>query len=280
MLVEIGIGDAYGAGFEYAKRDIIDTQNNLEYIKHSNHEIPKGYYTDDTQMSIAVAELILEDSDFKDIDIATKFLECFKRDVRFGYAGGFYDFLCAVKSGQQFLELIKPDSIKNGAAMRAVPLGVFKDVKEVIDKSTKQAKITHNTSTGINSSVVVSLLAHYFIWNKGVKKDMMDFVSQYVKGDWNIPYLSEVSGNGEITVRAVITVLNKCSSLKEILWESVNMGGDVDSVAAIAMGIASLSDEWEKNIPEILVYNLELTKFGKNYLELLDNKLEVFKSLQ
>ncbi len=280
MLVELAIGDAYGAGFEYADRKIIDTENMFEYSKHQKHEIPKGYYTDDTQMSIGVTELILEGSDFKDIDIATKFLECFKRDVRFGYAGGFYDFLRKVKTGQEFLEKIKPDSVKNGSAMRAVPIGIFKDVNEVIDKSTKQAKITHNTPTGINSSVVVSLLAHYFIWNKGAKKDMVDFVSKYVKGDWNIPYVSEVSGNGEITVRAVITILNKCSSLKEILWESINMGGDVDSVACIAMGIASLSDEWEKNIPEILFYNLEMTTFGRNYLELLDNKLLEFKILQ
>ncbi len=285
MLVELAIGDAYGAGFEFADRKIIDTKNNLEYITHPIHDIPKGYYTDDTQMSIALTELIVENIEFTPFNIASKFVECFKRDVRYGYAGKFYDFLRSIKTGKEFLEKIKPDSIKNGSAMRAVPIGIYKDVDEVIFKSTKQAKITHNTDVGITSSVIVSLLSHYFIWEKGEKKDMMEFVSNYVDCDfpktmWNIPHLSEVSGNGVITVRAVISILDKCSSLKEILWESVNLGGDVDSVAAIAMGIASSSKEFKKDIPEILLYNLEMTKYGRYYLESLDNQLIEFKSKQ
>ncbi len=280
MLIELAIGDAYGAGYEFVDRKIITEGNTLEYFKHPSHDIEKGYYTDDTQMSIAITELILEEKEFTNINIANKFVECFKRDVRYGYAGGFYDFLTSINSGEEFIEKMKPISEKNGSAMRAVPLGVYKDVNEVIHKSTEQSKITHNTPTGINASVVVSLLSHYFLWDIGKKKDMMSFISKYVSGNWNIPYLSEVTGNGEITVRAVISILNTTSSLKEILYKSIALGGDVDSVASIAMGIASLSDEWEKNIPENLLFNLEMTTFGKNYLELLDNKLKVFKSLQ
>jgi ADP-ribosyl-[dinitrogen reductase] hydrolase len=279
MLVELAIGDAYGAGYEFADREIVDAQN-LEYIKHQLHDIPKGHYTDDTQMSIALAELIVENKEFTSINIANKFVECFKRDVRYGYAGKFYDFLRVIKTGEEFLEKIKPDSVKNGSAMRAVPLGIFKDVTEVIDKSTKQAKITHNTKVGIDSAVVVSLLSHYFVWGKGEKKDMMDFVLQYVKGDWDKSWNEEVSGNGEITVRAVITILKRCSTLKEILFESIALGGDVDSVASIAMGIASECKEFKKDIPEILLYNLEMTKYGRYYLESLDNQLIEFKSKQ
>ena len=61
MLVELAIGDAYGAGFEYASPQIVYSNNNLRaYIPHPKHPIIPGHYTDDTQMSIAIAEAIIE----------------------------------------------------------------------------------------------------------------------------------------------------------------------------------------------------------------------------
>lgn len=61
MLVELAIGDAYGAGFEYAAADFVKTNNNLDkYYSHPFHKITPGNYTDDTQMSIGITELLLE----------------------------------------------------------------------------------------------------------------------------------------------------------------------------------------------------------------------------
>ncbi|QBD80454.1 ADP-ribosylglycohydrolase family protein [Ktedonosporobacter rubrisoli] len=51
MLLELAIGDAYGAGFEYVDPEMIRRQNNLShYVKHPRHAIRPGCYTDDTQM--------------------------------------------------------------------------------------------------------------------------------------------------------------------------------------------------------------------------------------
>jgi ADP-ribosylglycohydrolase len=52
MLIELAIGDAYGAGFEYVKDEIVRTRNTLEaYLGHARHNIAPGQYTDDTQMA-------------------------------------------------------------------------------------------------------------------------------------------------------------------------------------------------------------------------------------
>jgi hypothetical protein len=46
MLLELAIGDAYGAGFEYANEMIVD--NNLSrYVPHPRHRPILGSYTDD-----------------------------------------------------------------------------------------------------------------------------------------------------------------------------------------------------------------------------------------
>ena len=56
MLLELAIGDAYGAGFEYADIGIIRQHNTLaRYVQHPRHNIRPGAYTDDTQMTLAIA---------------------------------------------------------------------------------------------------------------------------------------------------------------------------------------------------------------------------------
>ncbi len=58
MLLELAIGDAYGAGFEYAD-EMIACNDLSRYLKHPRHNIQPGCYTDDTQMSIAIAETLV-----------------------------------------------------------------------------------------------------------------------------------------------------------------------------------------------------------------------------
>jgi ADP-ribosylglycohydrolase len=63
-LVFTAIGDAYGVCFEYAPREILRTRNNLAgYFPHHKYRTGGGRYSDDTQMSIAVAEALLKRGD-------------------------------------------------------------------------------------------------------------------------------------------------------------------------------------------------------------------------
>lgn len=115
MLLELAVGDAYGAGFEYADPDFIARHNDLcAYQKHPHHAILPGAYTDDTQMSIAVAEAIADDLPWTPETLAGKFVEAFKRDPRVGYASRFYDFLRRVETGAQFLAEMVPASDRSG----------------------------------------------------------------------------------------------------------------------------------------------------------------------
>ena len=85
MLIELAIGDAYGAGFEFVDQQTIQLYNNLKgYIKHPHHDIGPGCYTDDTQMSLAVAEAIVSRKLWTPELLATKFVAAFHRDRRLG----------------------------------------------------------------------------------------------------------------------------------------------------------------------------------------------------
>lgn len=276
MLLEIAIGDAYGAGFEYADRDMVRNSNNLEgYIKHPRHKLIPGSYTDDTQMSLAVAEALLSGEDWTPLLLANKFVEAFKRDKRQGYAGRFYEFLLKVQDGKQFLAEIRPESEKSGAAMRAAPIGVVSSLKEVIQMTTLQAKLTHNTPLGIAAAIASALMSHYFIYNLGPKAELGKFLDQHVpdyKG-WAQPYQGKVGSLGVKSAHAAATAVIQNDALSEVLRACINFTGDVDTVAAIAMGAASCSTEISKDLPEHLVYALENGKYGKDYILSLDEKL-------
>ncbi|MDS7958961.1 MULTISPECIES: ADP-ribosylglycohydrolase family protein [unclassified Acinetobacter] len=272
MLTEIAIADAYGAGFEFCSEDKIISLNNLElYSKHELYNI-LGKYTDDTQMSIAIVEFILSDKEWNKENIALKFIECFKRDVRLGYSEGFFNLLSKVESSTELLELIIPTSERNGAAMRSVPIGFLKKKEDVIALAKLQAQVTHDSPIGIQSSCAVALAAHFGTHQKGSIRDLESFLDSEQYGNWDYNWKDRVSLNAYDTVSAALTCLLKHSCLSELLKSCINLGGDTDSVAAIAVGLATCFIEYKKDLPIQLYNNLNEDKYGVSFLLDLESK--------
>lgn len=276
MLLELAIGDAYGSAFEFANANLKHNKA-LYYSKHPRHPHHPGSYTDDTQMSLAISELLLDDIDFTPINIATKFVEVFQRDPRTGYAHRFYEFLTDIESGQEFIEKMKPESEKSGAAMRAPVLGLLPDIEEVLDKTTIQAQVTHNTENGILAAKTSALLTHYFCHLHGQdnpKNQVGNWLTHMLGGSWDTPYQKNKIGTSGIDcVHAAVTAVIISNTLSEVLVNSINFTGDVDTVAAVAMGAASMCSEIENDLSPGLYYCLEETKYGRDYLLLVDTKL-------
>ena len=280
MLVELAIGDAYGAGFEYVRDyKFIRQHNNIDgYIKHPRHRRKPGCYTDDTQMSLAIAELIVDQVAWTPVNIADKFVNVFKRErpFRSGYSGAFFKFLKKINNGKEFLENIQSNSDKSGAAMRSAPIGFFPTVDEVIEKSTIQAKITHDTADGVNAAAAAALMTHYFLYDLGNKEDLGSWLKNHVPGLWDELWTGEVGSKGWMSVRAAITAIQRSDTMSKLLLNCTSFSGDVDTVAAIAMAAGSCSKEISQDIPQILFNKLENGEFGRDYLIGLDARLMQF----
>lgn len=274
MLLELAIGDAYGAGFEYAADRIVRDKNDLSaYIQHPRHAIKPGCYTDDTQMSIAVAEAIVSGEPWTPQGLAQRFVTCFKRDPREGYAGAFYAFLQEVHDGGEFLARIRPDSDKSGAAMRACPIGVYRPVAEVIRRCTIQAALTHNTPDGIHAAVAAALMTHYFLYRLGPKSQLGAFIASHVPGAWTTPWRGKVGAQGLMSVHAAASAVMANRSMSSLLRACVALTGDVDTVATIALAAGACSEEIAQDLPENLVSGLENGPFGRDFLTELDKRL-------
>ncbi|MFK7972873.1 MAG: ADP-ribosylglycohydrolase family protein, partial [Bacteroidia bacterium] len=208
MILEGAIGDAYGAGFEFAEYDKIRNKNNVsQYETHPLFDEINGKYTDDTQMAIAIAELLLEHQTWTPLLVANKFVEVFKRDVRRGYAKRFFQFLSDISDGQELINKIKPKSERNGAAMRAYPLGILRTEKEILEKCDLQAQVTHQSDRAIIAAQAISLTAHFFIYNKGTKAQLLEYLKDIQNHRWNANWEGEVKVDAIDTVEATLTVL-------------------------------------------------------------------------
>lgn len=283
MLLEIAIGDAYGASFEFAPREFIDAFNNLDgYLTNPVFgAIGNGRYTDDAQMSLALAEHILDGERFEHENLADRFFHTFKRDPRAGYSGVFYKILMSSNSTDEMLARLGGDGQGSGAAMRAVPLGVFSDISRIKELSDIQARVTHNSDHGIVSSRAVSLASHFFIYNLGQPLEVLQFLNREVGIiDWGNWDGGEAENKGIPAALAAINIAARTSSYEEVLQRSVALGGDVDTIAAVAMGLATHSRYHSKHVPQPLLDGLEQDHYGAAYLRQVGEELTQFAQVQ
>jgi ADP-ribosylglycohydrolase len=279
MLVELAVGDAYGAGFEFAPEDLVRTHNTgTRYLQHPRHKTLPGRYTDDTQMSVALAEALVAGDPWTPESLAERFVGAFKRDPREGYARHFYDLLQDIGTGADLLRRIQSDSDRSGAAMRAAPLGVLPTAEAVKERCRVQASVTHNTPDGIHAAQAAALMTHYFLYRLGPKSDLGHYLTGQVPGRWAEPWVGKVGNKGWMSVRAAITALRRNHRLSDLLRDCIAFTGDVDTVATIALATASCSPEFEPDLPESLLSALEKGPYGRDYLTALDVRLLALKA--
>lgn len=305
MMLEIGVGDAYGACFEGTEKKFVLENNDPVDMTYTNHPrklrknpesyapslVPPGGYTDDTQMALAIAEAMLDpDEPWTKESLADRFVEVFSRDERRGYTPYFLHVLLNSANGVEMLSKINGKSTKSGAAMRAGPLGLYSDMREVIGKAKIQASVTHDSWLGKNSSVGAALMTHYFYYNLGPREELSQWLKEVYFGDslhadepfeadgevvqcWHPDANRRVRVHAWDCLESAIYAIEAHDSMSKILWQCVDYVGDVDTVAAIAMGPASLAYDIEQDLPESLIEGLENKKFGRDYLRTLDRKL-------
>ena len=277
LLYCMAVGDAYGGAFEYVKRDAkTPWKNDLFYHQHPTHlALLPGHYTDGVQMAIALAEMMLDPKvSLSHLDWANYLVDTYLQDPRVGYARGFSTFLKNIGNGANFLANIYPHSDKSGAAERAVVCGLIPDEQAVIDRAMWQASLTHATQDGMAAAACSALL----VWGcrNGLNQDELPqlLTQHFPNYPWGTPWTGFVDGKGLSAVRAALTVVQSSDMMADILQNAIELTGDVDGVAGIAMAAAGQHPDITNNLPASLIRGLENDAYGREYLEKLDILLE------
>lgn len=293
LLLYIGMADACGMSGEFVDQTkhpehFAEILRFKRYVRHPSHQELAGMYTDDTEMSCANARvLIAHPPPYQPIEFAQAWIDEFNRGGRRkGYARRFQEFLEKMKDGEDFLARIHNDSDKNGACMRAVPIGVLPQAKDVLEVATLQARITHDTPPALFAARLVALMAHYTLYVDDIFDSLYGFCRRELPpedreafADIQWPWSGPVDGKRQPlaveTVHAVYHLIRSNFSLMDMLEDAIRLGGDTDSVAAITWGIASTLHRAEE-LPDFLARDLEAgrqTHTGSGYLRELSFRL-------
>jgi ADP-ribosylglycohydrolase len=285
LLLNLAIGDAFGFGREFAKMDFIgETKGVMEYVQ--NPELPDqipGHYSDETQMTLAIMEAIVNKTPANAQALLGALWSAYHRDPRPGYSKGFGGLLKKTTSPQEFAAQILPHSSHCGCLARSCMFGLMSDMEKAIDRAMWVASLTHATRSAMYASGAAAA-AVWAMRNKIGRPNLPKFIDDLFPGfnlQTDVGCGKWVENDAMAVLKAALYAVwrptidsGEVFGMTGVLTCSVESGGDVDSVAATAMAIASQvpDDELIKNLPDNLFLGLENGPYGALYLADLEEK--------
>ncbi|MBE9209013.1 ADP-ribosylglycohydrolase family protein [Nostoc sp. LEGE 06077] len=194
-------------------------------------------FTDDTVLTVAVAEMILDGADLLD---SSQYIDQFKSYFRrYPYAGYGSTFRTWANSNDN-----EPyNSWGNGSAMRVSAIGfALNDLDSVLQAAQHCAAVTHNHPEGIKGAQATA--AAIFLGRTGYDKPAIKSYIQNTCGyDLEITldqirptYKFDVSCQGSVPP-AIIAFLES-TDYEDAIRNAISVGGDSDTIACITGGIA------------------------------------------
>ena len=200
----------------------------------------KVVFTDDSVMTVAVAEALLQSKGKPDEEIKRYVVDSMRKwGQRYpdaGYGGMFYRWLRA-KDPTPY------GSFGNGSAMRVSSAGwLYDSMEETRHAAGLTAQVTHNHPEGIKGAEAVA--ASIYMARSGRSKDeIRDYVINEFGYDLSRtcdeirPSYRHVE-TCQATVPEAITAFLEGKDFEDVIRTAVSLGGDCDTLTCIAGGIA------------------------------------------
>jgi ADP-ribosylglycohydrolase len=200
---------------------------------------PLATFTDDTVLTLAVADALLGDRDYG------RALRTYaRRHSLRGYGGHFLRWAVASGMGPY-------NSFGNGSAMRVSPVAwAFDSQDDVLREAARTAECTHNHPEGIKGAQATALAV--FLARNGEDKesirrrvgDRFGYDLSRTVDEIRPGYSFDVTCQGSVP-EAIIAFLDS-HSYEDALRNAVSLGGDSDTQACIAGAVA---EAYYKDIP-------------------------------
>ena len=264
-------GDICGSIFEW---------DNINYkLSEQSLMNPDCKFTDDSVMTIAVAfgiknalekvddkwfnNLIPEEIIFNEIQNAMRAIG--NNYLNVGYGGSFYRWL-------RMENPLSYGSWGNGSAMRvSYAAWAANSLKEAERFAEISARVTHNHPDGIAGAKVTAGCI-YILKTGGSKEDVLEYASKYYDINFKLDdirdtYTFDVSCKG--TVPYAIVSFLEADSFADTISNAISIGGDSDTLAAIAGSIAEAFYPMSDNMKKYVV-----SKLDKHFFDLLSGCID------
>ena len=241
--------------------DIIGSPYEGGLIKTTDFPLfsPHSCFTDDTVLTVATAKAILEGGSY-----GAWYRELGRRHPHAGYGASFRDWLVA-DDPQPY------NSWGNGSAMRVSPIGLAFDSETIVLlEAERSASVTHNHPEGIKGAQATALAV--FRARRGASKDdirgeladrfgyVLDGTVAGIRADYEF----DVSCAGSVP-QAIIAFIDSVD-VEDAIRLAISLGGDSDTQAAIAGGIAQA---FYRIVPDSIVHGAR-ARLPEEFLEVVD----------
>jgi len=248
--------------------DIIGSTREFQKNKTKDFELfPDGSdFTDDTVLTIATADAILNKRNYGDV-----YKEYALKYPNRGYGGSFYKWILDTNSEPY-------NSFGNGSAMRVSPIGwAFDTLEKVLEEAKKSAEVTHNHPEGIKGAQAVA--SAVFLARTGSSKEK---IRDYLKSTFQYDLDRSVD---EIRLRctgdcsciksvpeAIICFLES-ESFEDAIRNAISLGGDADTQACIT---GSIAEAFYGDIPENIKAKATLY-LPEDFMDMIKKVEEILK---
>ncbi len=257
VLIGAIAGDVIGSIYERIRTKSVDFKLFTQW----------STFTDDTVMTVANAEWLLTGNSLPAI-----MQKYGKQYPRAGYGRNFWEWLNT--------ESPKPyNSWGNGSAMRVSPAGwAFDTLEETLETAKRSAEITHSHPEGIKGAQATAACI-YLARTGNSKQEIRKYIEETFGYNLNRScdeirpgYTFDISCQGSVP-EAIITFLES-NSFEQAIRLAVSLGGDADTMGAIAGSIAEayykeipthIYEEVLKRLPEEFI-NV-MSRFYKRFIE-------------
>lgn len=216
--------------------------------------VSRSIFTDDSILTVAVADWILTGQDLTDL------LQAYHYNYPGRGYGGMFEEWAVERRRAPY------NSFGNGSAMRVSPVGfAFENIEDTLLWAERSSTVTHNHPEGIRGAQAVAAAVYYArrIQDKGRIKRLLESQFGYSLStpleQIRPAYHFDETCQG--TVPQAIIAFLESTSYEDAIRNAISLGGDADTLACIAGGIA---EAFYRGIPQ------DLAAIAK---ELLDPKL-------
>ena len=286
-IIGLVVGDAMGVPLEFCIREKLMSNPTTRMLGYGSHDVPKGSWSDDSSMTLATIDAIINDKCVNTETIANNFLEWI-RNAKYTPTNRVFDI------GRTCLQAIARFELKvdiaencggtsemengNGSLMRILPLVYYCFSKNLNEKEIYQvvknvSSITHRHEISIMGCFMyvmygISLLnnknllqSYKYIkklkYNTYFSKETIDKYKRILGENIAKCELEEIKSTGFVidTLEATIWTLLNTDSYNQAIIGAINLGGDADTVGACVGGLAgiyygleSINKDWIKDL--------------------------------
>lgn len=268
--VGLAVGDALGTTLEFSRRDSHPPLTDM--IGGGPFGLQPGEWTDDTSMALCLAESLLANDGFDPADLMQRFVRwwqhgensvngrCFDIGITTRNALARYQ-----KSGNPLAGDTDPMTAGNGSIMRLAPVVLrwFHDPAAAIDIAALQSRTTHGAPAAVEGCRLLAeiLLDLVESGDKAVlrasRASAEPLLAGIAAGSWMSKDRDQIHSSGYVveTLEAAMWAVSEGEDFREALLLAVNLGGDADTVGAVAgqiagalWGVSGIPAEWRNRL--------------------------------